>query len=88
MFQQRHQFRLYSNQVSDVGSSITYLDRSIFTVFPDNNEKIFDNDAIYLMFTSNTSAKIEITAEFPNEEERKRRRRENKEDNDNSKIDK
>ena len=40
------------------------------------------------MFTANSCIKIEITAEFPNEEERRRRKRDNKEENDNSKIDK
>ena len=57
-------------------------------MFPDNNEKVFENDAIYLMFTSNTWLKIEIIAEFPNEEERRRRKRDNKDENDNSKIEK
>lgn len=87
MFQQKYQSLLYSNQVS-VFISLIILDRSVFTVFPDNNEKSFEGDAIYLMFTANSWVKVEITAEFPNEEERRRKKRENKEENDNSKIEK
>ena len=45
-------------------------------MFPDNNEKAFENDFIFCMFTWITECKIELLIDFPNEEDRRRRRKE------------
>lgn len=55
-------------------------------MFPDDNEKTFECDYMYCMFTSINGCKIELTIDFPNEDDKKRRRRDNKEETDEKKY--
>lgn len=57
-------------------------------MFPDNNEKTFDCESIFLMFMSNTCIKVEITAEFPSEEDKRRRKRDVNGESDAARIEK
>ena len=61
------------------GKRMTVSDSSRFQIFPEDNEKIFENEYIYCMFTSINGIKIELTVDFPNEDDKKRRKKDNKE---------
>ena len=56
------------------GKKITVSDKTRFQVFPEDNEKTFENDFIYWMLTSITGCKIELIVDFPNEDDRRRRK--------------
>lgn len=61
-------------------------DKSTFQVFPDDNEKNFECDYIYYMFTSVSECKIELIIDFPNEDDRRRRKKDEKEETDEQKY--
>lgn len=61
-------------------------DKSMFQVFPDDNEKNFECDYIYCMFTSVAECTIELTIDFPNEDDKRRRRKEENQETDEQKY--
>lgn len=80
MCPQNCQFNLCLNQVSFLQSLNNYCsDRSRFNVYPEDNEKVFECDFVYVMLMSMSACKIHFLVDFPNEEDKRRRRRENKE---------
>lgn len=48
-------------------------------MYPEDNEKVFECDFVYVMLMSMSACKIHFLVDFPNEEDKRRRRRENKE---------
>jgi hypothetical protein len=66
--------------VVNLNLNYCYLDKSRFQISPDNNDKIFENEFIFCMFTSITGCKISLTIEFPNEDYGRHRKKETEED--------